>query len=309
MNKSRLKRNSSKSDSHSNTDKKIDIPVNIPLRIPHDNLSYSTLISINEGKSTGSGFRLKIGGENYLITAKHVIFDRHDQLYGETLVLTFHSPDRNTTLPWIFGIDMHSAKILRSEKYDVVAILIGKNIPIDGFDHVTPLKQLQNESKRPTSLALEPYVRSIQVGDGFAVSADVEAVGKLDSISLASDVYLMGYPTSLGMRNNEFYDFSKPLIRKGIVAGVNVMKSTFVIDCSAFPGNSGGPVVEHCSDGFFRVIGVVSKYIPFETKWHSNRGDFINTDVANSGYTVCVAMDAVLAIFEEAVRLEIIHRT
>jgi hypothetical protein len=269
----------------------------VPVRIPHDNLSYSALISINEGKSKGSGFRLKFDGGNYLITAKHVLFDRRDQLYGDTLILTFHSPEEKATMPWIFSIDLSRATILRSEKFDVAAIFIGKNIPVDGFDHVTPLKKLQCASKRPTSLAPESYVTLIQSGNGSAVSADVEAIGKLDSISLASDVYLMGYPTSLGMRNNQFYDFSKPLIRKGIVAGVDAARSAFVIDCFAFPGNSGGPVVEHCLDGYFRVIGVVSKFIPFETKWHSNRDDIVNTEVANSGYTVCIAMDAVLSIF------------
>jgi V8-like Glu-specific endopeptidase len=275
--------------------------VQIPVRIPHDNLSYSTLISINEGKSTGSGFRLKIEGKNYLITAKHVLYDRHEQIYGRTLILTCHSPDKNATSPWIFSIDLQSAVVLRSKTHDVVAILIGENKPIDGFDHVTPLKNLQHESKRPTSLVPEPYVDVIKVGDGFAVSVDIEALGKLESISLASDVYLMGYPTSLGMRNNQFYDFTKPLIRKGIVAGFDISKSSFVIDCFSFPGNSGGPVVEHCADGFFRVVGVVSKYIPYETKWHSNRGDVINTDIANSGYTVCVAMDEVISLFKKTI--------
>lgn len=101
------------------------------------------------------------------------------------------------------------------------------------------------------------------------------------------------------MRHNQYYDFSKPLVRKGIIAGIDETKSTFVIDCAAYPGNSGGPVVEHCEDGFFRVTGVVSKYIPFETKWHSNRGDVINTDVSNSGYTVCVSMDAVQSMLSD----------
>jgi hypothetical protein len=274
--------------------------INLPTRIPHDNLAYSALIVINEGKSIGSGFRLKIDGENYLITAKHVLYNRHGQLYGENLILTFYSSDKNSTLPWIFNIDLNDSIILCSEKHDVAAILIGKNIATEGFDHSTPLKYLQDEFKRPTKLIPEPYVKRLQEGNGSVVSADVEALGKLDSVSLASDVYVMGYPTSLGMRNSSFYDFKKPLIRKGIVAGIYLENSTFVIDSFVFPGNSGGPVVEHCEDGFFRVVGVVSKYIPYETKWHSNRDDVVNTDVANSGYTVCVAMDEVLTILKKS---------
>jgi len=273
--------------------------ISIPVRIPHDNLAYSALIVIDEGKSKGSGFRLKIGGKNYLVTAKHVLYDRKGQLYGDNLVLTFHNPDKNSMPPCILGIDLTKATILCSDKYDVAAILIGKNIDIPGFDHITPLKNSTDAVRRPTALIADECVRVLDQGSGVAVSVDVEALGKLDSISLASDVYLMGYPTSLGMRNSEFYDFSKPLIRKGIVAGIHLKNSTFVIDSFVFPGNSGGPVVEHCADGFFRVVGIVSKYIPFETKWYSNRDDVVNTDVANSGYTVCVGMDAVLAMFDK----------
>ncbi|VWC80306.1 hypothetical protein BCO71171_00419 [Burkholderia contaminans] len=248
----------------------------------------------------GSGFRLKLDGANYLVTAKHVIFDRHDQLYGTALTVTCHSPDKSLATPTIFQIDLNDAKIFASSKFDIAAILIGRNQPLDGHDHVTPLKQLKNSVKRPTTLVGEPYVTPLQLGSGGAVSVDVEAAGMLDSISLASDVYLLGYPTSLGLQTSKFYDFSRPLIRKGIVAGVDAEKSAFVIDCPAYPGNSGGPVVEHCLDGYFRVIGLVSRFIPYETKWHSNRGDVINVDISNSGYTVCVSMDAVLEMFKEA---------
>jgi len=269
-------------------------------RIPQDNLAYAVLLSINEGKSFGSGFRMKAHGSNYLVTAKHVLYDRHDQLYGETLVITCHSPNRAATSPLIMQVDLDKATILTSSKFDIAAVLLGRNEPIDGHDHTTSLKKLNVDVKRPTKLVGESYVSLLQPGVGEAVSVDIEATGKLNSVSLANDVYLLGYPTSLGMQQSQYYDFSKPLVRKGIVAGVDETKSTFVIDCPAYPGNSGGPVVEHCTDGYFRVTGVVSKYIPYETKWHSNRGDIINTDISNSGYTVCVSMDAVLSLLTDA---------
>jgi hypothetical protein len=268
-------------------------------RIPSDNLAYAVLLSINEGKSLGSGFRLKANGCNYLITAKHVLFDRHHQLYGETLVVTCHSPNRGATAPLIMQVDLSKANILTSSKADIAAVLLGVNAPIDGHDHKTALKKLKVAVKRPTQLVGEQYVSVLQQGSGEAVSVDVEAAGKLSFVSITNDVYLLGYPTSLGMQHSQYYDFTKPLVRKGIVAGIDETKSTFVIDCPAYPGNSGGPVVEHCEDGFFRVTGVVSKYIPYETKWHSNRGDVVNSDVSNSGYTVCVSMDAVISMLSD----------
>jgi S1-C subfamily serine protease len=265
-------------------------------RIPTDNLGYAVLLSINEGKSLGSGFRLKANGQNYLVTAKHVLFDRHNQLYGETLIVTCHSSNRGAISPLIMQVDLSNAKIITSNKSDVAAVLLGRNEPIDGHDHKTSLNKLKVNQKRPTKLVGEKYVSLIEQGSGEAVSVDAEALGKLSLVSITNDVYLLGYPTSLGMQHSQYYDFTKPLVRKGIVAGIDETKSTFVIDCPAYPGNSGGPVVEHCEDGYFRVTGVVSKYIPYETKWHSNRGDIVNTDVSNSGYTVCVSVDVVLSI-------------
>lgn len=268
--------------------------------IPNDNLAYAVLLSINEGKSLGSGFRMKAHGSNYLITAKHVLFDCHDQLYGESLIITCQNPHRGVTLPLIMQVDLGKAKILTSSKTDIAAILLGQNKPIDGHDHKSSLKDLNVDLKRPTQLVGEPYVSLLQQGTGVAISVDIEAVGKLSVVSIANDVYLLGYPTSLGLQQSQYYDFSKPLVRKGIVAGIDEAKSTFVIDCPSYPGNSGGPVVEHCTDDYFRVTGVVSKYIPYETKWHSNRGDVINSDISNSGYTVCVSMDAVLSLLSDA---------
>jgi hypothetical protein len=268
-------------------------------RIPPDNLAYAVLLSLNEGKSLGSGFRLKMNGRNYLVTAKHVLFDRHDQLYGETLIVTCQGPSRGDTVPLIMKVDLTRAKVLTSSKSDTAAVLLGHNEPIDNHDHKTPLKELKVAAKRPTQLIGEAYVSVIQKGSGNAVSVDVEAAGKLSVVSIANDVYLLGYPTSLGITQTDYYDFTKPLVRKGVVAGIDETRSTFVIDCPAYPGNSGGPVVEHCEDGFFRVTGVVSRYIPFETKWRSNRGDIVNTDMSNSGFTVCVSMDAVLAMISD----------
>lgn len=267
--------------------------------IPQDNLAYAMLLSINEGRSLGSGFRIKFNDMSYLITAKHVLYDRNNELYGETLVLTGYTPIGPERLPLILNIDLSDTPILRSDDYDIAAILLGRHEQIPDQNYDTPLRNLQGPMKRPTRLAMEEWVTCVERGQGALVSVDQEAIGNLDSVSIGNDVYLLGYPTSLGLQNNQYYDFSRPLARKGIVAGIDENRSTFVIDCPAYPGNSGGPVVEHCSDSLYRVTGMVSKYIPYETQWHSNRGDVINTDISNSGYTVCISMDRILGLLEE----------
>lgn len=108
----------------------------------------------------------------------------------------------------------------------------------------------------------------------------------------------MGYPTSLGMRRDVYFDGSKPLLRKGIIAGKNTKNNSFIIDCPAYFGNSGGPIVEYGEDELYRVIGIVSMYIPFETKWYSNRDRIENIELSNSGYTVCLPIDLVFKIID-----------
>lgn len=265
--------------------------------IPKDNLSYSVLLSIDSGKSKGSGFRMKFRDNNYLITAKHVIFNNDGVVRGKILTLTSHSVDQVDLETLIIEFDLTRAKIYQSKKSDACAILIGNNIKL--YDNDTPLKDIKVEDKRPTRLVIEDYIKIILEGAGKHISADIEAMRNLSEIRIANDVYLMGYPTSLGLQRNPNFDYSKPLLRKGIIAGINLKENTFIIDCSAYQGNSGGPIIEVCEDGYFRLIGLVSQYIPYETTWYSNRDQITNTELSNSGYSVCVPVDEIINLLSK----------
>lgn len=264
--------------------------------IPEDNLSYSILLGIDDGVSKGSGFRMKYADKNYIITAKHVLYKSDGNLWGKKLLVTCQSPERAVTEPTTFEVNLEEAKIYYSKKDDVAAILIGHNEKL--YEDETPLKEMTNKNKRPSLLYGETYVKVISKGTGRIVSVDKEATRGLDKIKIANDVYLMGYPTSLGLQRNSYFDYSKPLLRKGIIAGINTKENTFIIDCAAYQGNSGGPIIEECEDDFFRVIGLVSKYIPYETKWFSNRDQITNIELSNSGYSVCVPMNAVFDVLD-----------
>jgi hypothetical protein len=263
--------------------------------IPKDNLEYAVLLSIDGGKSNGSGFRINYEGKNFLITAKHVLFSDDGNLRGKQLIVNCQSPDPSITEPIVFELDLLSANIYTSKENDVTAILIGKYVNLYKDD--TPLKDLKQEIKRPKLLQGEEYLTPhspVTKGISRIVSADIEATRGIDEIQIANDVYLMGYPTSLGLKRNTYFDYTKPLLRKGIIAGINKKQNTFIIDCAAYQGNSGGPIVEKGEDNLYRVIGIVSRYIPFETIWYSNRDQLTNTELSNSGYSVCVPMNAIL---------------
>ena len=247
-------------------------------------MAYATLLNV-DFKSTGSGIVLDSGTKLYLVTAKHVLYDAHDVLVGKTLTATQYDPTDISIQPRIFAIDLEQSTITTVGKHDLALIELGEII--------SRYKDETSGTKR-TRTAVHSHIKITSAGAGSGLPAKLSSLLPLKEIELGADVFLLGYPTSLGLQGNEYYDFSRPLLRKGVVAGVNQNKGTFVIDCPSYPGNSGGPVIQKLSSGKFHLIGIVSKYIPFETRWHNSRERIVNIELSNSGYTVCVAVDEII---------------
>jgi len=265
--------------------------------LPEDNLYYSVLLSLDEGKSYGSGFRMKYKNHNYLVTARHVLFTENQNLRAKRLIMTCQNAN-NIDEPMILGIDLEKAFCKYDKTNDVAIIKLGEFKKL--YEKETPLKTDKTKHKRPSVLIGESCLSEISIPKNLRiVSLDKEATRGIHKIRIGNDVFLMGYPTSLGMKRNDDFDSSKPLLRKGIIAGVYNTKNTFIIDCPTYFGNSGGPIVEYGEDDFYRIIGIVSKYIPFVTKWHSSREQITNTELTNSGYTVCVPIQAAFDLIDK----------
>jgi hypothetical protein len=123
------------------------------------------------------------------------------------------------------------------------------------------------------------------------------AVKKYADVLVANEVLVFGYPTSLGIEGSPQLDPLRPLLRRGIVAGLNPNKKSIIIDCPSYPGNSGGPVVEADRETFkatFNVIGVVSEFVPFAEKSVNYPIQYQSVSISNSGYTIVTPMDYVL---------------
>ena len=97
------------------------------------------------------------------------------------------------------------------------------------------------------------------------LTVGMDTVKHFDEVLTGNDVFVFGYPTSLGLKSDPTrppqFDPSLPLLRKGIVAGKNPRLHTLILDSPIYFGNSGGPALEVEQDGLqrrFRVIGVVS---------------------------------------------------
>lgn len=151
-------------------------------------------------------------------------------------------------------------------------------------------------------------LRRIEIVSGIAVNESapsgilgvgLDGVEKFDQVLTPNDIYVLGYPASIGIQQAPQIDYSAPLLRKGIVAGTNSANKTIVLDCMTFHGNSGGPVLEVINQGIgsrFRVIGVVSQYVPVAETWVNTTQSYFNMQLYNSGYSIAEPMDPVLEL-------------
>jgi hypothetical protein len=125
---------------------------------------------------------------------------------------------------------------------------------------------------------------------------------KSDFVNIGSEVYIFGYPTSLGIKKSIQYDFQRPLLSSGIVAGKYSEEKTFIIDCPSYPGNSGGPVIVKTPTKTgveFKLIGILIEFIPYEEQWKNTRNNLINTQHYNSGYSVVEPIDFIYELISE----------
>jgi hypothetical protein len=124
-----------------------------------------------------------------------------------------------------------------------------------------------------------------------------------DDVLIGNDVYISGYPSSLGIKKIKQIDYDRPLLRRGIVAGKNDEIRTITIDCPTYGGNSGGPVIElesvKLGTKSVRIIGIIIQFVPFVEKWINPQYKLTNIEIENSGYTVVAPMDKILKIVDK----------
>lgn len=258
--------------------------------IPDNNLAYPVFIKLDNG-GTGSGFLLATNDKVYLTTAKHVIYDQKTSMvHWKTAELLCQNDNLKSDQVFKFKMDFKKladkGKIIVHHEADVCVIQIFETI----LDESNPAFGRLN--------LIEGVTELMSSTEGDFITVALSSVISLDDVLISNDIYLYGYPTSLGLANNQQFNITKPLLRKGIVAGVNNLNSTIILDCPVYFGNSGGPVVqvENLNNGTFshKIIGLVSEYVPFQENWINSRNGAINTYISNSGYSIAVSMDKVL---------------
>lgn len=243
-------------------------------QIPDNNLAYPCLLDL--GSSTGSGFFLNTDNETFLVTAAHVLFDRNASSPLSTkLCVTAYTADLVHELK--LDIDLPTSLSLKQFRVhpttDVVVIKIAK---IES-----------GETRLSNAVTLHRK-------DDAHVIIGMSASGTwlFDDVLIANDVFVFGYPNSIGAPGLPQHDHSRPLVRKGIVAGKHAGNRTVIIDCPVYQGNSGGLVLEK-RPSRVGAIGLVSSFIPFVELARSLHYGTVNSSIENSGYAVVIPMDFV----------------
>jgi len=187
-------------------------------------------------------------------------------------VITLYSYDLKDEKFSIHELEVELTKLLKNGQikydpsHDVAYAKIGIRKEINGVNKVAYLEGVTK--KRGTSLyGLEK--------NNFKL---------LNDVNVGNQVFVFGYPTSI-TEVNPWLDIKLPLLRKGIVAGKNEELKAIILDCPVYFGNSGGLVIEVGEIKgvyYYKAIGLISEYVPFESNWFQN-----------SGYSIVVPMDFV----------------
>lgn len=258
--------------------------------IPDDNLAYPVLVELI-GSNLGSGFFLNTANATYLVTAKHVLFDpKTGELRAGTANLLSYPRNISGSGRNLLSVNLKAllktGEIRSHTKEDVSVIRLG-------------IDKEKNSEDKGQELLLFNEITPIESTESGIVGVGLENVKKFDQVLIANSVIVFGYPTSLGLEKVPQLDPVRPLLRKGIVAGVDPNRKSLVIDCSVYPGNSGGPVVQITQEWpkiHFAIIGVVSQFVPFDSKRLQGLPQDFSRSLTNSGYAIVTPMDFVLEL-------------
>jgi len=266
----------------------IVLPALAQRAIPDDNLAYPVLIKIGPGN--GSGFFLHTATSGYLVTAKHVFIDpATGNLRADRAELISYAKNPKDQSRNVLELDLlklkESGNLIAHPSEDVAVAKLTSGVPLN-----------QGQQKDLT-VAFNDSVKAKESAPGGLLAVSLDTVKTFDEVLAGNDIVLFGYPNSIGLRESPQLDPMRPLLRKGIVAGLNPAKKSIIVDCPSYPGNSGGPVLQierQFTTSKFGIIGVVIEYVPFVEPVQVARTS--GAALANSGYSIVAPIDFVLEL-------------
>lgn len=208
-------------------------------------MSLAASIKIGDG-STGTGFVLQAKPNLYLVTAGHVLMNsKNNNLYSEYIELHQPAGDPRNNLFNIIQIDLNKASYAYDDVKDIFVIKIGTKVG-DRRKLADGVTAVQNQGK----------------------ASVITKYKALEELNVADDIFVIGYPSSIGIQKDRQFDYRKPLLQKGIVSNIYEEEGTIIIDLFAYPGQSGSPVVMR-ENSRLVSIGFITRSIPYEQSWYN----------------------------------------
>jgi len=267
--------------------------------LPEEYAKYPVMITLDTG-SSASGFYFHDNQRGiYFVTARHVIFESDQGGHvkkpraARALLLSYPAEDAETPIFMELNLPQlwKDGALILHDSQDVALVRLG-TIATQG-------------AVREIALS-EGVLRKAFSGQemtGTILGANPDMIQKFPQVMLGNEVFLFGFPTSLGIQDYPQIDYRRPLLRKGIVAGKNEENQTIILDCETHFGNSGGPVIEVQQDSLtetrFSIIGMVVEYIPVQASdTYGSRKKVKISRTENSGYSVVLPMDVIMDMIE-----------
>jgi len=196
-------------------------------------LDIPVLIELIENKGVyhGTGAVLSRQDGGFLVTAKHVFYNMSSNklISKKANILSYQGVDRQrerTILELNLDTLERNKTIKTHSTHDVAVIQLTEKKIINGQE----------------SIFLKEGVSFISESKKMRTVSDSN-LKRLSDIAISQDVFVFGYPVSIGVADYQQFEPFVPLIRKCVVSGKNNIRKTLIIDCPVYHGNSGGPVI------------------------------------------------------------------
>jgi hypothetical protein len=249
--------------------------------LPEDNLAYPVQVIVADGG--GTGFFVRRGSELFLATARHVLYDIGTE-QPRAREFTLRALSRNLKEAAVTVLHVNVAQLAGSrdiradDRRDVAVVRLG--------------------SLRPDRIDTTPGVVVSERSRGGIIVAPFEYLTRYAEVDISSQVFMFGYP-SVGVAGFSQIDTTRPLVRGGIVAGLNPALKTIIIDAPVNHGNSGGPVVQLSRTNRLRIIGIATQFVPVpEDVVGPKPSDSTMLALGNSGYGVVASSDAIIDLID-----------